>query len=338
MKLVSYIQDGHDHLGVLVDEKVYPMDALHPDLPNTMGMFLNYWDEVFPVAQAGVDMIREGRIAEKKGLQPDQLDLIAPVPFPSSCRDAYAFRQHVSAARRNRKVDMIPEYDQYPIFYFTNHHSVTGPGEVVCMPDHFEKLDFELEAAIVICKQGRNIKAEEADEYIGGFMIMNDLSARRLQMEEMLLNLGPAKGKDFATTIGPWLVTLDDLEEFEIAAKEGHIGKNWNLKMICRVNGVQVSEGNLGDMDWTFAEIIERASYGVDLLPGDVIGSGTVGTGCFLELNGTGKLNDADYQEQWLQDGDVVEMEIDQLGLLSNTIVAEDSEWSILQKKKSASS
>lgn len=338
MKLVSYILDGHDHLGVLVDEKVYPMDALHPDLPNTMGMFLNYWDEVFPVAQAGVDMIREGRIAEKKGLQPDQLDLIAPVPFPSSCRDAYAFRQHVSAARRNRKVDMIPEYDQYPIFYFTNHHSVTGPGEVVCMPDHFEKLDFELEAAIVICKQGRNIKAEEADEYIGGFMIMNDLSARRLQMEEMLLNLGPAKGKDFATTIGPWLVTLDELEEFEIAAKEGHIGKNWNLKMICRVNGVQVSEGNLGDMDWTFAEIIERASYGVDLLPGDVIGSGTVGTGCFLELNGTGKLNDADYQEQWLQDGDVVEMEIDQLGLLSNTIVAEDSEWSILQKKKSASS
>ncbi|MBA2330178.1 MAG: fumarylacetoacetate hydrolase family protein [Flavisolibacter sp.] len=338
MKLVSYIQDGHDHLGVLVDEKVYPMDALHPDLPNTMGMFLNYWDEVFPVAQAGVDMIREGRIAEKKGLQPDQLDLIAPVPFPSSCRDAYAFRQHVSAARRNRKVDMIPEYDQYPIFYFTNHHSVTGPGEVVCMPDHFEKLDFELEAAIVICKQGRNIKAEEADEYIGGLMIMNDLSARRLQMEEMLLNLGPAKGKDFATTIGPWLVTLDELEEFEIAAKEGHIGKNWNLKMICRVNGVQVSEGNLGDMDWTFAEIIERASYGVDLLPGDVIGSGTVGTGCFLELNGTGKLNDADYQEQWLQDGDVVEMEIDQLGLLSNTIVAEDSEWSILQKKKSASS
>ena len=107
---------------------------------------------------------------------------------------------------------MIPEFDQYPIFYFTNHHSIQGPGEVECMPDHFEKLDFELEAAIVICKKGRNIKAEDADEYIGGLMIMNDLSARRLQMEEMLLNLGPAKGKDFATTIGPWLVTLDELE------------------------------------------------------------------------------------------------------------------------------
>lgn len=153
-------------------------------------------------------------------------------------------------------------------------------------------------------------------------------------MEEMLLNLGPAKGKDFATTIGPWLVTLDELQDFEVPAKEGHTGKSWNLKMSCRVNGVQVSEGNLSDMDWTFAEIIERASYGVDLYPGDIIGSGTVGTGCFLELNGTGKLNDPAYQEQWLKDGDVVELEIDQLGVLSNTIIAEETDWSILKKKK----
>jgi fumarylacetoacetate (FAA) hydrolase len=150
----------------------------------------------------------------------------------------------------------------------------------------------------------------------------------------MLLNLGPAKGKDFATIIGPCLVTLDELAEFEIAAKEGHVGKAWNLKMTCKVNGVQVSEGSLGDMDWTFAEIIERASYGVDLFAGDVIGSGTVGTGCFLELNGTGKLNDENYPEQWLKEGDVVELEIDGLGVLSNTIVAEESEWSILNVKK----
>jgi fumarylacetoacetate (FAA) hydrolase len=202
------------------------------------------------------------------------------------------------------------------------------------MPDHLEKLDFELEAAIVIGQHGRNIKAEDADNHIAGLMIMNDLSARRLQMEEMLLNLGPAKGKDFSTVIGPWLVTLDELAEFEIPARENHIGKNWNLRMQCRVNGKTVSEGNLGDMDWTFAEIIERASYGVDLYPGDVIGSGTVGTGCFLELNGTGKLNDPGYTEQWLQPGDTVEMEIEKLGLLSNTIVAEESDWSILKRKK----
>ncbi|NOT52523.1 MAG: fumarylacetoacetate hydrolase family protein [Chitinophagaceae bacterium] len=333
MKLVSYLKEEREQLGVLIDNMIYDMDVLHPDLPNSMNMFLNYWEDAYPVAQAGELLLKEGTRTSNKAVALKDVQLLAPVPFPPSCRDGYAFRQHVAAARRNRKVDMIPEFDQYPIFYFTNHHSIQGPGDVRCMPDHFEKLDFELEAAIVICKHGRNIKAEEADEYIGGLMIMNDLSARRLQMEEMLLNLGPAKGKDFSTVIGPWLVTLDELKEAEIAAKENHTGTNWNLSMKCWVNGKQVSEGNLGDMDWTFAEIIERASYGVDLYPGDVIGSGTVGTGCFLELNGTGKLNDPSYPEQWLQAGDVVEMEIAGLGKLSNAIVAEETDWSILKKK-----
>ena len=334
MKLVSYLKEEREQLGVLINEMIYDMEILHPDLPNSMGMFLNYWEDSFPVAQAGELLLKEGTRTSNRGVLLKDVQLLAPVTFPTSCRDAYAFRQHVAAARRNRKVDMIPEYDQFPIFYFTNHHSITGPGEILCMPDHFEKLDFELEAAIVISKHGRNIKAADADEYIGGLMIMNDMSARELQMEEMKLNLGPAKGKDFSTAIGPWLVTLEELQQFEIPAKENHTGLSWNLQMKCHVNGQQVSEGNLGDMDWTFAEIIERASYGVDLFPGDVIGSGTVGTGCFLELNGTGKLNDPAYPEQWLQPNDVVEMEIDGLGKLSNTIIAEETDWSILKLKK----
>ncbi|MBK8140655.1 MAG: fumarylacetoacetate hydrolase family protein [Chitinophagaceae bacterium] len=334
MKLVTYLKEEREQLGILINDMVYDMEVLHPDLPNSMNMLLNYWEEYYPIAQAGELLLKEGTRTSNKAVPLTEVQLLAPVPFPTSCRDGYAFRQHVAAARRNRKVEMIPEFDQYPIFYFTNHHSIQGPGEVRCMPDHFEKLDFELEAAIVICKHGRNIKAEQADEYIGGLMIMNDLSARRLQMEEMLLNLGPAKGKDFSTAIGPWLVTLDELAPFEIPAKENHTGKSWNLRMQCRVNGKQVSDGNVGDMDWTFAEIIERASYGVDLYPGDVIGSGTVGTGCFLELNGTGKLNDPNYPEQWLQPNDEVEMEIDGLGKLSNTIVAEETDWSILKQKK----
>jgi fumarylacetoacetate (FAA) hydrolase len=333
MKLVSYLIEEHDQLAVLIDGLLYDMEYLHPDLPNSMGMFLNYWEDALPIALGGAEMIEEGKIAQGKGIPFDSVEVLSPVPFPSSCRDGYAFRQHVEAARRNRKVPMIPEFDQYPVFYFTNHHSVKGPGEILCMPDHLKKLDFELEVAIVISKHGRNIKAAEADEYIGGLMIMNDLSARTLQTEEMLLNLGPAKGKDFATAVGPCLVTLDELEPFEVPCKEGHVGKSWNLKMVCRVNGIQVSEGNLSDMDWTLAEIIERASYGVDLYPGDIIGSGTVGTGCFLELNGTGKLNDANYEEQWLKEGDVVELEVDQLGILSNTIVAEETDYSILNKK-----
>jgi len=334
MKLVTYLKDGHGQLGIVVDGNIYPMDALHNDLPNTMAMFLNFWDDLMPLARAAEQKIKDGLTRNSLADAYETAEIIAPVPHPTSCRDGYAFRQHVAAARRNRKVDMIPEFDQYPIFYFTNHNSIQGPGDITCMPDHFKKLDFELEAAIVICRPGRNIKASEADEYIGGLMIMNDMSARTLQMEEMLLNLGPAKGKDFCTVIGPMLVTLDELEQYEIPCKENHTGRSWNLGMKCRVNGIQVSEGNVGDMDWTFAEIIERCSYGVDLFPGDVIGSGTVGTGCFLELNGTGKLNDPNYTEQWLQEGDVVEMEIDALGKLSNTIVKDESDFSILALKK----
>lgn len=326
--------DGRDQLAFLVEGYLYDCDLMHPELPNSMNMFLHYWEDMFPIAQQVDAAIKSGKISTDRGIPYEGQDILAPVPFPTSCRDGYAFRQHVAAARRNRKVDMIAEFDQYPIFYFTNHHSIQGPGPIKCMPDHFEKLDFELEVAIVVAKSGRNIRAEEADSYIGGLMIMNDMSARRLQMEEMLLNLGPAKGKDFATCIGPALVTLDELEQFEVPAKEGHVGKNWDLSMTCKVNGVQVSEGNVHQMDWTFAEILERCAYGVNLQPGDVIGSGTVGTGCFLELNGTGKLNNPDYQEQWLQDGDIVEMEIAGLGKLVNQIEKEDSDFSILARKK----
>jgi fumarylacetoacetate (FAA) hydrolase len=283
---------------------------------------------------------REGKVVNEQvyDLQTNQpvytYELLAPVPHPASCRDGYAFRQHVASARRNRGLEMIKEFDQYPIFYFTNHQAIYGPGPIYCMPDHLEKLDFELEMAIVIGKQGRNIKAADADSSIKGYTIMNDMSARTLQMEEMLLNLGPAKGKDFATIIGPWLVTPDELEQYKIAPKPGHVGNAYNLDMTCKVNNIEVSRGNMADMDWTFAEIIERASYGCNLYPGDVIGSGTVGTGCFLELNGTGLLNDKNYIPQWLQPGDEVEMEITGLGILKNTIVAEETDWSILKQKK----
>ena len=334
MKLVSYLKDEHDQLAMLENGLLYDTDLLHMEMPSSMSMFLNFWDDNYALALKLEQAIKDDIIGKQKGFPIEDANLLAPIPFPTSCRDGYAFRQHVAAARRNRKVPMIPEFDQYPVFYFTNHHSIQGPGEIMCMPDHFNKLDFELEVAIVIAKLGRNIPAEEADEYIGGLMIMNDISARTLQSEEMLLNLGPAKGKDFATAIGPYLVTLEELEEFEVPAKENHTGKTWNLKMKCTINGVQVSEGNLSDMNWTFAELIERASYGATLYPGDVIGSGTVGTGCFLELNGTGKLNDENYTEQWLQDGDVIEMEVEALGILSNTITKEESDFSILEKKK----
>lgn len=340
MKLVSYRDTRDIRLGILVKDKIYNVaenaHALGQGiLPDTMSEFLQMGEPAMKIVQS-VEKLIQGQnpavIESGVSLQ----NLLAPVPHPSSCRDGYAFRQHVETARRNRKVPMIPEFDQYPVFYFTNHNAINGPGDIFCMPDHFEKLDFELECAIVIGKKGRNILASEADNYIAGYMIMNDLSARTLQMEEMLLNLGPAKGKDFSTVIGPWLVTPEELEKYLASTPAGHIGKTYNLSMTCSVNGKIVSNGNLKDMNWTFAEIIERASYGVDLFPGDVIGSGTVGTGCFLELNGTGLLNDPAYKTQWLKDGDVVEMEITGLGKLRNTIRKENTTHSILALKKVA--
>jgi fumarylacetoacetate (FAA) hydrolase len=331
MKLVSYKTEDREHLGVYVNGHIYNLHSCDKQIPDEMNAFLAEGEVMMERAKKVDQQIKANEIEAKQEVF---YELLAPVPHPTSCRDGYAFRQHVAAARRNRKVEMIAEFDQYPIFYFTNHNAIQGPGEIECMPDHFQKLDFELEVAVVIGTKGRNIKAAEADSYIAGFMIMNDMSARTLQMEEMLLNLGPAKGKDFSTVIGPWLVTPEELEPFKTAAKPGHVGDAYNLEMTCTVNGIEVSKGNMADMDWTFAEIIERCAYGVDVLPGDVIGSGTVGTGCFLELNGTGLLNNPEYKPQWLQDGDIVEMKITGLGILSNTIRKADTDFSILALKK----
>src|SRR6185437_3071394 len=329
MKLVSFLLEGADKIGILVDRNVYPLFLINPALPDNMADFLKAGEEVMEITSSIDQHIK--REPDKFNSYPyhDQ-DILAPVPHPTSCRDGYAFRQHVASARRNRGVPMIPEFDQYPVFYFTNHNSISGPGKIKFMPDHLNKLDFELEVAIVIGKKGRNIRAAEADEYIAGYMVMNDWSARTLQSEEMLLNLGPAKGKDFATSIGPWLVTPDELDPYCVKAKEGHVGNQYNLAMKAYVNDIQVSEGNFSNMDWTFAEIIERASYGVDLYPGDVIGSGTVATGCFLELNGTGLLNNKDYKAQWLQEGDKVVMEIEHLGKLENTVKRADTDYSLM--------
>ena len=331
MKLVSYKTEDREHLGLFIKGHIYNLNSCDKLIPDSMNEFLNGGEELMERAKNVDREIKSGKQEAKEEIF---FEVLAPVPHPSSCRDGYAFRQHVASARKNRRVEMIPEFDQYPIFYFTNHNAIQGVGDIECMPDHFEKLDFELEASIVIGKKGRNVKASEADDYIAGYMIMNDMSARTLQMEEMLLNLGPAKGKDFSTVIGPWLVTPDELEPYKIPAKSGHTGNAYALDMKCWVNGIEVSSGSMGDMDWTFAEIIERCSYGVDILPGDVIGSGTVGTGCFLELNGTGLLNDPNFKPQWLQPGDIVEMEITGLGRLTNTIIKADTEWSILKLKK----
>ena len=258
----------------------------------------------------------------------EEVKLLAPIPRPNSLRDAYAFRQHVETSRRNRGLEMIKEFDDFPVFYFSNHNAIFGPSDdIQCMPSHFEKLDYELEIAILIGKEGINIKAEKAKEYIAGFMIMNDMSSRGLQMKEMKLNLGPAKGKDFASVLGPYLVTPDELSGNII--NEDDNGCNYDLQMTCSLNGKLLSKGNLKDMAWSFEKIIERVSYGATIYPGDIIGSGTVGTGCLLEINGTNKLKSSDFTEVWLKENDVVEMEIEKLGKITNKIISNKSNYKI---------
>jgi fumarylacetoacetate (FAA) hydrolase len=334
MKLVSYLNGGREQVGLLLYDEVFTLQSLHPIIPATMGGLLENWEFFIGLAQTAERLLKTNPLMQQAGVPLKAVELLAPVPHPTSLRDGYAFRQHVETARRNRGLSMTPAFDEFPVFYFGNHRSVVGPGTIVCMDDHLEELDYELEVAALISKPGKNIRAADADQYIGGLMILNDFSARQLQMEEMQLSLGPAKGKDFATATGPWLVTLDELEPHRCIAPPGHVGSCWDLNMIARIDGGLLSAGNLSDMHWTFAELIERASYGVDLYPGDIIGSGTVGTGCFLELNGTNKLMDPDYMPQWLQAGETVELEVECLGVLRNRIEWADDDHSLLSLKK----
>lgn len=236
------------------------------------------------------------------------------LPLPdhiSSFRDFYAFEQHVRNARKKRGLEMIPEWYEQPVFYFSNTASIVGPGMEIRKPLETSELDYELELAIVIGKVGRDIPVAEADDYILGFTILNDWSARDIQRQEMKVGLGPAKGKDFATSLGPHLVTPDDLEDKVLPDRSR--GKRYDLIMTASVNGVEYSRGNARDMHWTFAELIAQASRNTVLLPGDLIGSGTVGTGCITEF--------PEGVHPWLQVGDVVRLEIEGIGFLENRVV-----------------
>jgi fumarylacetoacetate (FAA) hydrolase len=212
------------------------------------------------------------------------VDLRAPVLHPPSVRDFMAFEQHVQAARKGV---VPPEWYEQPVFYFSNPAAIYGPEDDVPYPEGTGELDFELEVAAVI----------GADGAIGGFTAMNDWSARDLQRREMRVGLGPAKGKDFATSVGPVLVTPDELD--------GSGGE-----LIARVNGEERSRGNLRDMHWSWEELVAHAARNTVLRPGDLLGSGTVGTGSILE-HGDGR---------WLQRGDVVELEVEGIGVLRNRV------------------
>jgi len=274
-------------------------------------------DRVYPLPFADMLAVIEAsadeaaRQASKESFDIQQVRLHAPLR-PTTLRDAYAFEQHVRTANQNRGREIPDEWYKFPIFYYTNPNSIFGPDDEIPYPDYTQALDYELEIAVIIGKAGINLSADEAAEHIFGYTIFNDWSARDIQREEMKAGLGPAKGKDFASSLGPLIVTREALAH----KSTGRPGV-YDLSMTAKINGVEMSRGNLKDIFWSFGEIISRVSQSAQILPGDVIGSGTVGTGCLLELTRA--------QGPWLKHGDVVELEIEEIGILRNQITPEPS-------------
>ncbi len=246
---------------------------------------------------------------------PEDIAFLPPVAQPPTVRDFYTFETHVRNARGRRGLTVPPEWYEFPVFYFSNPGSLVGHGAPVAKPSWTEALDYELEMACVIGKKARNVKAEEWRSVVAGFTILNDWSARDVQRKEMAVGLGPAKGKDFATSLGPAVVTLDELEDRRVGDGRGgdaRPGDRYDLAMEARVNGKTLSRANAKEMHFTFGQMIARASADVYLFPGDVIGSGTAGNGCLLELGPEA--------HPWLLPGDDVTLEIQGLGALTNRI------------------
>jgi len=281
MKLLRYLKDSEQRHGVLVGQKIYPLIRM--------------------TTTQALDPLREGdsqwrKIMKQNPLNLSEVSLLPPVENPGAFLDFYTFEKHVRTARKKRGLKMVPEWYEFPVWYNGSPRCFSGGGTTVDFPANESKKDYELELGIVIKKPCHRVAPEEAEEYIGAYTIVNDFSARELQEKIMKIGLGPAKAKDFNTGLGPWMVTPDE------------IGNPRNLKMTAHVNGTLWSEGNSGSSHFTFEEMIAFASQDQTLYPGDVLASGTVGSGCGLEL------------DRFLQSGDQVELEIENIGKLTHRI------------------
>ncbi|MEV5410489.1 fumarylacetoacetate hydrolase family protein [Thermopolyspora sp. NPDC052614] len=275
----------------------------------------------FPDGVGLLDLIRDDRLTEAETLALDPIplaDVRLLAPFqPPTVRDFVAFEEHVEGMRRGADPSSggTPPDAWYeaPAFYFTNPYAVTGPYDEVPVPPGCRTFDFELEVAAVIGRPGRDLTPWQARDHIAGYLIMNDWSARDLQGREMQVGLGPAKGKDTATTLGPWLVTADELEPYRDT--DGLL----RLALTATVNGVEVGRDLLSNMSWPFEDLVAYASRGTWVHPGDVLGSGTCGNGgCLAELWGHRGTQDPPP----LRPGDVVELTVEGIGSIRNTVVA----------------
>jgi 2-keto-4-pentenoate hydratase/2-oxohepta-3-ene-1,7-dioic acid hydratase in catechol pathway len=298
MRWVTYRSaDGTERPGLLRDGNVHGLDGTLLELISSEG---------------GLAAASERALAEPvEVVDLADVRLAAPIPRPPSVRDFLSFEEHLRNARRALGRDTVPPvWFEQPVFYFSNPAAIRGPDEDIPISPGCEAFDYEVEVAAVVGRAGSDLTPTEAEAHIAGYTIFCDWSARDVQQRESTVGLGPAKGKDGATSIGPVLVTPDELEPYRA-------GKGYRLAMRASVNGRDLGGGTWADIHWSFGQMLAYASRGTRLLPGDVIGSGTVGTGCLLELSA---LHGAEHYP-WLQPGDVVIVEVERLGTLTGRIV-----------------
>ena len=296
MRLATFAHDGGARAGVVVG------DSLHP----------------LPVGVTVVDLIAQdalhdaGTMAERAPAVPLESVRLLPPLTPPSIRDFVTFEEHVEGIARRFGDEIVPEWYEAPTFYFTHPQALIGAYDEVPVPPGCHAFDFELEVAAVVGRPGRDLTPEKARDHIVGYTIFNDWSARDLQAREMRVQLGPAKGKDGASTLGPWLVTADEIQDCRDA--DGFL----DLTMTVTRNGERIGSDTLANMAWTFEEMLAYASRGTWVRSGDVLGSGTCGSGCLAELWGRrGSLD-----PRPLTPGDVVTMSVERLGTISNTVVS----------------
>jgi fumarylacetoacetate (FAA) hydrolase len=336
VKLASYIerpiQPGLPDikLGALFDDCVIDLPVAQTwaqgargfrarDLPATMMDLLRDWEDGSEHLHNLLAHLPEDGCTDLRGTgrrpvaRPrEDVILLPPLPNVLSLRDFMGFEKHVRNTQRLRSKAIPRVWYEIPVFYYGNPFTILGPDQGVEMPGSGAALDYELEIACVIAHHGRDIPAEEAADYIAGYMVMNDWSLRDVQVQEMGAGLGPAKGKDFATSLGPALVTPDELADRLV--NEGAEAR-YDLMMTALVNGVERSRGNFAEIHWTFAQMIERASQDVSLFPGEVFGSGTVGSGSLFEQG-------AEDDGSWLKPGDTVTLEVERLGILESQVLS----------------
>lgn len=319
MKLVTFKNKNEEtRIGWLKDDGIVDMQATDSRLPNDMLTFIENHEAYFKIIK---DNDLENTPPQYKDAD---VQLLAPLLNPRSVRDYIGFEQHMLNASKSFGHKVGEAWYEMPIFYFTNHQAVYGPDDEIKRPEKEIKMDLELEIAVIIGKKGHDIKAENANDYIFGYTVFNDWTARFIQKREMEVPLGPHKGKDFANAFGPCIVTKDEFEQYRCSISRDihpeHLtmplstGDRFDVKMTAKINDSIICEGNYKTVYWTFPQMIERASENkVAMMPGDILGSGTVGWGCLVENNFS--------VHRPIEPGDVVELEIEGIGILKNRVI-----------------